>query len=448
MKTKGTIWLAAFCLALFASGPVAAGPNRDARIAPGGCVRPDLDLEVYVWPDRGIDAVYHPGDPIRIFFEVTRDCYVVLYDIDTRGRLHILFPFDPWQDNFVRAGQVYELPGDWDDFQLTVDGPPGTEYVQVIASPYLFQLPDWPIYINSPGHYPATCPDPDFSDFRAGDDRITYIHRINRKLSRHRWEWCATDLARFYVRRRPVRHYYHTSAHLYIDSWPRVFYGEIYIGWPVGARIYVDGIFFGIAPCRISGIPYGYHRIRCFDGDHLVREKRIRYRHKRWYRQDHPDYRIKGKYLTKAYRSAPGIPAGKVDRDRRDRPGNAEWYRTAVRKDTSPLRVDRRSGAVGVSKKTKASRDAYRWPRGSMPETKKVPAPRVSKTKRAGEPSGFAKFVSSLGQGLAEELKKAAGKKRKPAKAATHKLSGKSKDGSPDRPEKNRARRSIRKKQR
>jgi hypothetical protein len=34
----------------------------------------------------------------------SRDAFLILYNIDTRGRLNILFPASPWDDNFVSAG--------------------------------------------------------------------------------------------------------------------------------------------------------------------------------------------------------------------------------------------------------------------------------------------------------------------------------------------------------
>ena len=331
MKTTRIVMLIMLLLTLGGGIPVIAGPQIDARIGvrPGGCVRPDLD--VYVWPDRGVDAVYYPGDPISVQFEVTRDCYVVIYDIDTRGRLHILFPFDPWQDNFVQAGQVYEVPGNGDDFSLTVEGPAGDEYIQAVASTHPFDLPDWPIYVNSPGHYPETCVDPDLLDFRAGVDRLGYLHRVNRKIARDRWDWCATDLARFYVHPRPA--YRRFGIHLggWWDPWPDDFYGAVYIGWPIGTRIYVDGVFVGIAPCWARGFSYGHHWVRAFDGDRFVYEKQVRYRHKEWYRRDYPDYRLKGAHGQEIYRRAPMINPTPIEKQHAGRSSDNTWRKTRTR---------------------------------------------------------------------------------------------------------------------
>jgi len=373
------------------------------------------DLDVFVWPDRGIDAIYYPGDPIRIFFEVTRDCYVVIYDIDTRGRLHILFPFDPWQDNFVEAGRVYELPGDWDNFRLTVDGPTGTEYVQAIASPHPFDLPDWPIYINSPGFYPTTCADPELMDFRAGHDRISYIQRVNRKISRHRWDWCATDLARFYVHRHRPPIHPPWPRRIHIDPWPDIFYGEIYIGWPIGTHIYVDGIFMGIAPCWIPGISYGHHWIRCYDGHRVVHEQRVGYRHKYAYRKDHSDYRIRGSSKITPYRTAPGTSVTRVERSRNNRSAHKKDPNSSVRRKpgTRPANgkvVDRRP-----VERTRPANDGYRPTRRDQKPDRKITMPRSPKVEKRSKGGGLKAVLSTAGRLVAD----AAGKVAKREKRST-----------------------------
>ena len=399
MKTMRIVMLmAAMAAASIGLAIIAEAQDLDRRgITVGGCIRPDLD--VYVWPDRGVDAIYYPGDEIRIYFEVTRDCYVVLYDIDTRGQLHILFPFDPWQDNFVQAGRVYELPGDWDDFALTVDGPAGDEYIQAIASPYPLDLPDWPIYINSAGMYPATCPDPEYNDFRAGHNRVEYICRINRKITQRHWEYCATDLARFYVHPWPVwpRH----PRFIDIDPWPDIFYGDIYIGWPIGARIYIDGIFIGIAPCRVPRLHFGHHWIRCFDGDRLLREQRVDYRHKQAYRKDQPYHSAADRYRDDVFRTAPPVETEKSPRARK----TPVIERDAAGKSPRPHASEREKQRTTQEKSPDAKRkgnDASDADKITV-ETTKKPSVDGDHQRRKGGLSGL---VTDVGRVVAGELKK------------------------------------------
>ena len=46
-------------------------------------------LEVKVWVDKGDKALYEPGEDIRVYFRTNRDAYVLIYNIDTRGNVHL-----------------------------------------------------------------------------------------------------------------------------------------------------------------------------------------------------------------------------------------------------------------------------------------------------------------------------------------------------------------------
>jgi len=228
--------------------------------------RPADDLQISIWPDRGEGASYAIGDPIAMNVEANKDCFLILYNIDTRGNLRILFPYDPWDDNFVSAGDVIRFPRSQDGYDWTVDGPAGIEYVQAIATEFPIDPPDWPVYMRSVNHGGAIDHDPELRDFRAGNDRLDYIRMVNRKITGRYWDWCATDLATFHVYPR-----YYEKVNVDYDPWPDVFYGEVYINWPIGATIYVDGVYIGIAPLWLPRHYYGRHVITCYRGARLIR---------------------------------------------------------------------------------------------------------------------------------------------------------------------------------
>src|SRR5262245_28960827 len=52
-------------------------------------------FDVDLWLDRGQEAVYEPGDPIQIGVRASDDAYVLVYEIDAEGYLHLLFPHGP-----------------------------------------------------------------------------------------------------------------------------------------------------------------------------------------------------------------------------------------------------------------------------------------------------------------------------------------------------------------
>lgn len=265
MKTTRTFLIATMAV-LFMTPALLADVQIGAqlRITP----QPRGDLEVYVWPDRGMDGIYYPGENINVNVEVTRDAFLILYNIDTRGHLNILFPASPWEDNFVEAGDVISFPRGWDEYDWTIEGPAGTEYIQAIASEIPIGLPEWPVYMKSVRSNARIAPE--LRDFYAGNDRYYYIDVVNRNICGRYYDWCATDVATFQVR--PYPRYHRVTDW---DPWPDVFYGEIYIGWPVGARIYVDGIYIGIAPCRIPRHYVGRRVITCYDGPRLIRRHEV-----------------------------------------------------------------------------------------------------------------------------------------------------------------------------
>jgi len=93
--------------------------------------RPRIEL----WTNRGDGAVYTRGERVRMFFKLDRDAFVTIFRVDTDGRVRVLFPREPWEDNFARGGRELEvdsraLGGD----AFTIDDYPGVGYLFAVAS--------------------------------------------------------------------------------------------------------------------------------------------------------------------------------------------------------------------------------------------------------------------------------------------------------------------------
>lgn len=86
-----------------------------------------------VWVDKGNAAMYHSGERIGIYFHTNRDCYVLIYNIDTEGRKRILFPRFG-DDGFVAGGVTHRLPDYYDRHSLQVSRLKGIEYIHGIAT--------------------------------------------------------------------------------------------------------------------------------------------------------------------------------------------------------------------------------------------------------------------------------------------------------------------------
>src|SRR6266480_3843179 len=88
---------------------------------------------VEVWTDRG-DSPYASGQGVRVHFRADRDAFVTILRVDTDGRVRVLFPREPWEDNFARGGGDYEVPGGHDRDAFYVDDYPGVGYLFAVAA--------------------------------------------------------------------------------------------------------------------------------------------------------------------------------------------------------------------------------------------------------------------------------------------------------------------------
>ncbi len=95
---------------------------------------------VEIWTDRGDGARYCAGDSIEVYFRTNADAWVAIYDVDTRGRVHKLFPSRHAPDNFARAHRTYRLPSRYGS-HFEVEGPTGWETLRAVAStdPYALE---------------------------------------------------------------------------------------------------------------------------------------------------------------------------------------------------------------------------------------------------------------------------------------------------------------------
>jgi len=145
--TRPLLAIIMFVVGVFwsALGFAQSRPERQVNPSPPstiGIVPPGSDprlLEVTVWTDKGVETpTYYVGERIYVSFSVTRDCYVVLYDIDSTGNVNILFPNPYHADNMVRAGRVYTVPTSNYKHDLFIKGPTGEEFLFAVASAYAY----------------------------------------------------------------------------------------------------------------------------------------------------------------------------------------------------------------------------------------------------------------------------------------------------------------------
>ncbi len=109
---------------------LATAPSRPVpRIAADAVYRPKVE----VWTDNGNDP-YRSGDGVNVHIRADQDAYVTVIRVDTDGRVRVLFPREPWEDNFVRGTREYEVQGAVSSEAFTIDDSPGVGYVFAVAS--------------------------------------------------------------------------------------------------------------------------------------------------------------------------------------------------------------------------------------------------------------------------------------------------------------------------
>ncbi len=113
-------------IALLSLAFVSTSTMRDPSL-----YRPRIEL----WTNRGDAAVYTRGERVRLYFKIDQDAYVTIFRVDTDGRVRVLFPRDPWEDNFARGGRELEVDGRaLGSDAFTIDDYPGVGYLFAVAS--------------------------------------------------------------------------------------------------------------------------------------------------------------------------------------------------------------------------------------------------------------------------------------------------------------------------
>ena len=98
--------------------------------------------EPRIWLDRGIDPVLSAGDRVRIYYRTEVDAYVAILQIDTDGTTRMLYPRNPTENHYARAGRDYRLLFPRSAY-WNVDERPGIGYFFIVSSPTPFDFTDF-----------------------------------------------------------------------------------------------------------------------------------------------------------------------------------------------------------------------------------------------------------------------------------------------------------------
>lgn len=319
--------------------------SRDNSSYHGGGGRIDRYLEAEIWTDQD-DGDYYEGDPITLFFRTNRDAYVAIYSVDTRGRVSLLFPASDGDDNFVTGGSTYRLPGARDNYNLRVSGPEGKEHIQIIASRERFPIPNW--YRNS-GIVS------DWADVDEFMDDLNDQHFV-----RYPGQRFAYDRAVIFVNEWED-HYYRPIYRPVFHDWDVC--GNVYIDYPFGGAVYINGIYWGCAPLYIPRIACGWHTVTIYDPNGYCWESECNVRYYRTVVLDRSIVRpapgvrskfrevqqagyvdpIRAGYKTVKPFAGEGLSKGRTNGDNQNAvvPGNESFKRKYLRGDGVVVKTER-----------------------------------------------------------------------------------------------------------
>ncbi len=267
------------------------------------------DFKVEVWPDKGNNANYKVGETITIYFKISQDAYVYIWDINANGEVRLILPNGYRQDNFFRANIVYSIPSPTDKYTLRIAPPYGREVIHVLAS----KTP-----VNILESYKKDLSREPFPLIPESPENFTDKLRRNIEIvpSPTQPQWTTAN-AIFYV----------VSEGIVIPpTGPGQALGRLEVeSKPSGASIYIDGRFLGYTPYT-GDVSVGRHTITLQLAGYQPYETTVN---------------ITPNKITKISASLKPIPYYQGTLYITSSPSNAEVYINGERKGRTPIKIEK-----------------------------------------------------------------------------------------------------------
>ncbi|UCD25604.1 MAG: DUF4384 domain-containing protein [Gemmatimonadota bacterium] len=113
-------------------------PAAGVDAGPPAAIAQQPNLPVQVWLNTRDVRL---GDRVKVYTRVAADGYLLLLHAEPDGRIRVLFPIDPVEDNFVRGGSEFEIRGrgDREAFTVFTQSGVGTVYAAFSRDPFRFE---------------------------------------------------------------------------------------------------------------------------------------------------------------------------------------------------------------------------------------------------------------------------------------------------------------------
>ena len=191
---------------------------------------------------------FRAGDRARVYVETARDGYLVVLHADAEGRVRVLFPLDPSDDDFVRGGKRFEVRGRGDRDAFQIESNDGSGTVLAAVSPDAFHFDG---FVRN-----------DHWDFRAlggpsstvQNDPLAHLLEIVQRVSGDSAGRFDYDAATYVVNSREIAARYGYGSGYYPYHFRLGYYYN-----PFYDPFCADPFFFGSsASCYASGYGFGF----------------------------------------------------------------------------------------------------------------------------------------------------------------------------------------------
>lgn len=193
-------------------------------------VSPHPSFKVKVWVDK---TAYYIGEKLTVYFQSTKNCYLTLFDFTPEGEVYPIFPNHWERNNYIRAGEVRQIPASHLYPYLKIGGPPGEEIIKAIATATNQRLTPKDINYGKES-FPLIS--------KSGKDFAFELKVIVKPIPPTQW---AADTCYFYVLKRKL-----ITGKIRVESEPTF------------AKVYLDGRYEGRTNKTIPSVTPGRHTIK------------------------------------------------------------------------------------------------------------------------------------------------------------------------------------------
>ena len=195
MKHPMQLILLAFLICALCEAPAGAVDFKKGPPGHSASSAEELAVTVELLGERG--AVYGRGKEIGISLIASRDAYVVVYNVDSEGYVHLLFPADG-RPARVAGGKTHILPEPGSDSRWETGGKTGVEYIHALAVDERSRLDEDELYFLSKNERLS-----EEKRLRVDLDPFLAFNMIDEEIVRDAdGDPPATDYTYFYINRR------------------------------------------------------------------------------------------------------------------------------------------------------------------------------------------------------------------------------------------------------